>query len=76
MITQQQVEDWLKIRKENVMDAKLPKSWLLQDEINNLLGLSKDCFEGDGIPVMNLGRGDTLKLLLAIIKLKKKEMGQ
>ena len=51
------------------MSKQLPRSHLLQDEINNLLGLDQDCWHGNGIPLMNLGRGDLLRLLLAVIKI-------
>lgn len=69
-ITREQLEEWIEIWKDSSMSYKLPRSWVLQDNINELLGLDRDTFDGNGISTISLDRGILLRLNLEILKLK------
>ncbi len=69
-ITIKKLEEWIEIYNDNYMSRKLPRCYMLQDKINEALGLSLDTYRGNGIATMNLDRGSLLCLCLAILKLK------
>ncbi len=65
-----ELKEWIEIRKQNYMDKRLPRVFQLQDEINIMLGLDTNIYDGKGIRTMDLGREELLKLTLEIKKLK------
>lgn len=75
-LTKEQLEEWIKIREENYMDSRLPRAYILQDNINRMLGLEIDSYNGTGIRTMDLDRENLLRLNLEILKLKQKFVSQ
>jgi len=72
-IIKKRLEEWLEIWKESIMSKKLPERYILQDNLNEMFGLDKDTFDGNGIRTMDLKRGILLRLNLEIKKLKERK---
>ena len=67
------LKELIEIRDKSPMDGRLPRTSVLQDKINETLGLDLDTYSGNGLRTMDLERKTLLKLCLRVLELKEKK---